>query len=420
MKKARWRIGLKEIIEEDSLFAAEFKDVPAAHPGQRRTVGIESVRKAGIRAALAEQRGGVVIHLNDRHSSETIYLAEDGVPRGGEYRVELRIVFRYRGDGAVNGEAIGPHQVCRRGPVVFQNRVVHVGDAVETVADVAVAQNCGHTIGAVKLAIAGGKVVLVVEVMIDLDVELPAVCSAEDDLVKILGAGRGVIDRRHWIEIDDFLSDRVNEIGVDQIGHREGLAIAVDDIERVENLLLHRLADSAKLGCVGAENEGIAEIAGALAFGGHEGVNFHGVLHAKLFKINEEKCFLLSDWPAERETVLIAQMVRSGSALRVVEEIVGVERGTLSKPPAAAVKFIAALLQYDVDDGAAVVAELRGEAVVLHFELLNDLDGGLIVDVGCGAFALFRSAGQCSVNTDFSGGIALTVGNEICAGRIRV
>src|SRR5882762_10397205 len=105
MKKACWRIGLKEIIEEDSLFAAEFRDVPAAHPGERRAVGIEGVRKACVCAALAIDRGGVVIHLDDRHASEAVYLAEDSVARGGEYRVELRIVFSYRGDGAVNGEA---------------------------------------------------------------------------------------------------------------------------------------------------------------------------------------------------------------------------------------------------------------------------------------------------------------------------
>ena len=102
-------------------------------------------------------------------------------------------------------------------------------------------------------------------------------------------------------------------------------------------------------------------------------------------------------------------MIRSGSSLRVVEEIVGIERGTLPEPPAAPMKFVAAFFQNNVDHGAAVVAEFRGEAVVLHFELLNDFDRRLIVDVGRCAFALFRGAGECAVNANLRGGIALAV-----------
>ena len=39
-------------------------------------------------------------------------------------------------------------------------------------------------------------------------------------------------------------------------------------------------------------------------------------------------------------------------------------------------KLVGALLQHHVDDGAAVVAELGREAVVLNLELLHDLDRG--------------------------------------------
>ena len=98
---------------------------------------------------------------------------------------------------------------------------MHVGAAVETVADVAVTQNSGHTFGVVQLAIARRKVILVVKVMIHLDVKLPAVGSVEDDLVKIFSPGGRVVDRRQRVEIDDFLADGIDEILVDHIGDSE-------------------------------------------------------------------------------------------------------------------------------------------------------------------------------------------------------
>ena len=142
-----------------------------------------------------------------------------------------------------------------------------IGDAVESVVKVSVSKNSGHVIRAVRLAIAGGKMVFVVKVVIYLHVELPAVRSTQNDLVKIGAAGSSVIDGGLRIKIDDFLADRVNEIGVDQIRDCEVLAIPVAVyIERIKNLLLDRLADRATLGRVGTENEGIAKIAAALRF----------------------------------------------------------------------------------------------------------------------------------------------------------
>ena len=60
-------------------------------------------------------------------------------------------------------------------------------------------------------------------------------------------------------------------------------------------------------------------------------------------------------------------------------------------------KLVRALLQHDVDDGSAVVAELCREAVVLNLELLNDLNRRLVVDIGIAAFALLRRAEGAAV-----------------------
>ena len=90
---------------------------------------------------------------------------------------------------------------------------------------------------------------------------------------------------------------------------------------------------------------------------------------------------------------MIAHVVRPGNSLGVAEEIVGIQSGALSEPPTAAVKIVATLFENDIDDGAAVVAELSRETVVLHLEFLNDFHRRLVVDVGGRAFALFRGAG---------------------------
>src|SRR5262249_39968077 len=123
---------------------------------------------------------------------------------------------------------------------------------------------------------------------------------------------------------------------------------------------------------------------------------------------------------AKREAVLVTDVVGFWHAAGVVEEVVGIERGALAVPPTAAVELIRSFFEDDVDDGAAVVAVFGGEAVVLDFEFLNDFDRWLVVDVGGAAFALFRGAGERAVEADFRGGVALAVGDEVCAGRVVV
>src|SRR5205807_9672385 len=103
-----------------------------------------------------------------------------------------------------------------------------------------------------------------------------------------------------------------------------------------------------------------------------------------------------------------------------IEEITSIKVGALPVPPAAAVKVVRTLLQHHVHDGAAVVAELGGKAVVLNLELLHDLDRGLVVHVGVAALALFRRADGTAVERDLGSGIALPVGDEVGAARVVV
>ena len=49
---ARGWVGLPEIIEEDSLFAAKFPDVPAPHPGKRGAVDKKRMAKISVGATL--------------------------------------------------------------------------------------------------------------------------------------------------------------------------------------------------------------------------------------------------------------------------------------------------------------------------------------------------------------------------------
>src|SRR5215467_2356386 len=102
-------------------------------------------------------------------------------------------------------------------------------------------------------------------------------------------------------------------------------------------------------------------------------------------------------------------MIGFRNPLRVIEEIICVQRGPLPKPPTAAMKLIAAFFKDDIDNCAAVVSKLRREAVVLNLELLHDLNGRLVVDIRRCALALLRGASQRAVYTNFSGRVALSI-----------
>src|SRR5262249_52243769 len=112
------------------------------------------------------------------------------------------------------------------------------------------------------------------------------------------------------------------------------------------------------------------------------------------------------DWPTQCEPILIAHVIRLVARIEIVS---GVEVRALSVPPTAPVKLVGALFQNDVDEGPTVVAVLRRKAIVLNFELLHDLDRGLVVNVRVSAFALFRRADWTPVQRDLRRRVPLTV-----------
>src|SRR5581483_10256395 len=135
-------------------------------------------------------------------------------------------------------------------------------------------------------------------------------------------------------------------------------------------------------------------------------------MRANLFEITKEERLVVNDGAADGETVLIADVLRFVAAIEIISRI---EFGPLAIPPSAAMKFVAALFQHHVHNGAAVIAELGGKTVVLQLEFLDDLNRRLIINVGVAALSLFRRADGIAIEPDFSSGVTLTVGNEICA-----
>ncbi len=122
--------------------------------------------------------------------------------------------------------------------------------------------------------------------------------------------------------------------------------------------------------------------------------------------------------PAETPP-LVARVSRLQSGSRI-KKVPGVRSGALEEIPSATVEGICATLQHHVHHGAAVIAELGGKAIVLDFELLNDLDRRLVINVAVGAFALFWSADQRAVNPHFRGCVSLPIRNKVRSPRIIV
>jgi len=97
IKKSSGVARLKEVVKEQPLLDAEFPNLPAFCPRQRRAIGVERVRKRSVGATLIEQGGRcVVIHLNCGETVQMVCLPKNCIPRLVEYRAELGIVFHYR------------------------------------------------------------------------------------------------------------------------------------------------------------------------------------------------------------------------------------------------------------------------------------------------------------------------------------
>src|ERR1700737_1327828 len=87
------------------------------------------MRKAGIRAALIEQRSCIVIHLDRREAGKTVRLSQDLITGLIEDRAYLRIVLMDRSDGAIQCDAVGPNGHRGGTPIFFDHGIVAIGAA---------------------------------------------------------------------------------------------------------------------------------------------------------------------------------------------------------------------------------------------------------------------------------------------------
>src|SRR5208283_269198 len=206
------------------------------------------------------------------------------------------------------------------------------------------------------------------------------------------------------IEINDGLPDGIDFVLGNYVPGdlRSGRAIgaAADGV-------INRIHRSGKIACplVGRSERPIHRYAG---------YDVNGFVVSDLLQIEKEEGAVLPDRSTHGETILVARVQRLDAGLRI-EEIAGIGARALEEPPTAAVECVGSASQNHVYDGPAVVAELRGKAIVLDLELLNDLDRGLVINVAGSAFPLLRRADQRAVDADVGGRIALTIGNEVGA-----
>src|SRR5579871_1469303 len=199
MKKAAGILRLRKIVVEEPLLEAELPYLAAFYPCDRGTVRTERVRETRIGAALVEKRSCVVVHLNRGKARGAVGLGQDLIARLIEDCGNLWIVFRNRRDRAIQRCAIRPDDRGRKTPVVFERSVVDIGGAVESVVEVAVAEDGWNRIDVVKIAVARGEPVSVREMMIDLDIELVAGCFGKNRLVIVRYACAGVLHGGHRI-----------------------------------------------------------------------------------------------------------------------------------------------------------------------------------------------------------------------------
>src|SRR5205814_9064825 len=103
-----------------------------------------------------------------------------------------RIVFRDRRDGSIDGEAAGQHGGGSDAPVVFNRGVVDVGGECKTIAKIAVTKNSGNTAFVMMIAVTGGDVIFIREMMVDFNVVLAGSKVGQDRSKEIEIGGFGV------------------------------------------------------------------------------------------------------------------------------------------------------------------------------------------------------------------------------------
>ena len=391
---------MPEVVEEDALLAAERHRMSSLCPLQRGGVTDQGVGKVSIHAALIKKRGHTGIDVDSGHAGKPVGCQD----RRQADRVQRWIVVTDAGGmDTVHAEAVGPKSGWSDGPVVLRAAVLGSRDVNNAIA--VVAENSGLGEYVVMTTVTPTDLVVRRDLMIQFDVKLPGWIGGQNDLTEVglrIDCARYVGVR---IKIQNRLADGVDLVGGDYVAGelcswaRRGRSLVSS--ARVVDAVVVRGA--------------LGEIARTLVVGGNDPFQSVGIPLANLLEIDKEECLVLLQRTAEREAVLIPHVVGLFAGVKVVA---GIKCRPLPVPPPAAVEGVRALLQDHVHDGAAVVAELGGKAVVLDLEFLHDLDRRLVVDVGVSALALFRRAQGTAIKGNLGRGVALAVGDEVRAGGI--
>ena len=219
---------------------------------------------------------------------------------------------------------------------------------------------------------------------------------------------RGVGVGRKRVVLEDLPGDGVDPVRGDHVA-REGIAE-----ERAGDCRVgprrERVVDRDELARAGA---GLGEVADALAQGGH---GHDQVVRAEVLRalhVHEEEGPVPGDGAAEREAVVVDVLEAAREAVALVGPAVGVELAAADVAVGAALEAVAAGAGGRGDDTASGAAELGGEPVGDHLELLHALERRRVVEVVGGAVALLgaiqhhrRRVGARAVDQGAGAGVA--------------
>src|SRR6266849_6890161 len=277
---------------------------------------------------------------------------------------------------------------------------MHVGGVDQAVIEISAAENRRSCEQLVLTAVASVDLVILADLVIELYVKLPGWKRAQHYFAEVRVREHRIGHVRFRIQLDDGLADRIDLVSRNHVGRfklASGIAGQVPGVKDRDRLV---------------ERQQFGKISFPHQIRRHKAFQIYRVVLASLLNIEEEECLIPHDGTAYSKAVLVAYVI---GLLSGVKKVAGIELRTLSVPPAGPVELIAALPEDHVYNRAAVVAILGGEAVVLNFEFLNDLNGRLIVDVRIATLALFRRAERAAIEPHFRRCIALAVGNEVRA-----
>src|ERR1051326_6982450 len=243
------------------------------------------------------------------------------------------------------------------------------------------------------MAVACRQMDCIRKLVIDFDVELQSFVVEIGVGPEVVGTVRPARLVGKRIEIENILADLVPKILRNFVARESSPIAAAIEAERVEDQIRNNIAS------IGIGDKRLGEVALALIDSGNCPDNVDWISLDNALHVDEKERVVLAYGTAQRKAVLVARMWRLRQSRLIAEEVVGIQRIALSKPPTAAMEAVGAALQCHVYDGAAVAAKFCRESVVLNLKLLHRFHRRLIEHVGVAALALFRGTDKGSIHT---------------------